>query len=98
MSVMHDHTYTTNATARFVVCWCKLGCVQKLQGSFIKVMECCSAGDGLGFLWPYLAGYPKTKVAIVDLACIMEPLPSPDHNMTDTTVCLMYPALDEIAT
>ena len=31
------------------------------------------AGDGLGFLWPYLAGYPQNKIAIVDLACVMKP-------------------------
>ncbi|KAL3132101.1 hypothetical protein ABBQ32_008710 [Trebouxia sp. C0010 RCD-2024] len=56
-----------------------------LQQFVVQTLVAAETGDGLGFLWPYLAGYPKNKVAIVDLACIMEPLPSPDQNMTDTT-------------
>ena len=30
-------------------------------------------GEGLGFLWPYLAGYPTDKIAVIDKACAMRP-------------------------
>lgn len=41
---------------------------------------------GLGFLWPYLAGYPQNKIAIVDLACVMKPFSQDVRNMKDTNV------------
>ena len=28
---------------------------------------------GLGYLWPYLAGYPMDKIAVIDNACAMRP-------------------------
>lgn len=30
-------------------------------------------GEGLGFLWPYLAGFPMNKIAVIDSACAMRP-------------------------
>ena len=30
-------------------------------------------GEGLGWLWPFLAGYPKDKIALIDAACAMRP-------------------------
>ncbi|KAL3132160.1 hypothetical protein ABBQ32_008768 [Trebouxia sp. C0010 RCD-2024] len=56
-----------------------------LRQFVVETLVEAEKGDSLGFLWPYLAGYPKNKVAIIDLACIMEPLSS-DQNMTDTKV------------
>ena len=32
-----------------------------------------SAGEGLGWLWPYLAGYPKKSIAVIDAACALRP-------------------------
>ncbi|KAL3156457.1 hypothetical protein ABBQ38_000762 [Trebouxia sp. C0009 RCD-2024] len=56
-----------------------------LQQFVLDTLVEAETGDSLGFLWPYLAGYPKNKVAIVDLACIMEPLSS-DQSRTDTKI------------
>ena len=32
------------------------------------------AMKGLGYLWPYLAGYPMDKVAVINNACQREPV------------------------
>lgn len=31
------------------------------------------AGAGLDFVWPYLAGYPEDKIAVIDDTCMMRP-------------------------
>ena len=30
-------------------------------------------GHGLDWLWPWLAGYPRDKVAILDDMCVLQP-------------------------
>lgn len=35
----------------------------------------CCTGEGLGWLWPFLAEYPRDKIAVIDAACAIRPRP-----------------------
>ena len=36
-----------------------------------KLVGVPAAGAGLEWVWPWLAGYPKDKIAIIDDVCIL---------------------------
>ncbi|KAL0046279.1 hypothetical protein WJX82_007868 [Trebouxia sp. C0006] len=44
-----------------------------LQQIVLPTLVEAQSGEGLGFLWPYLAGYPMDKIAVIDAACAMRP-------------------------